>query len=162
MVLFTACCALADPWVPPPWIDRIAAASEQESVDTADRAYSRSWWHWDQALGNWDGLRTDLEDSGLDLDLLYFDGVKRKTAAQDLKSGKVRVHEERFNIFVLFAFVLLLLEGVLAEKQRRTRWKRPIGLAAIFIMLATGLGATSIQAADSADDAVMNHDLAER
>jgi len=49
----------------------------------------------------------------LDLDLLYFDGIKQKTKAAELKSGKIKVYEERFPIFVMVAFFLLLLEGLI-------------------------------------------------
>jgi Ca-activated chloride channel family protein len=53
----------------------------------------------------------------LDLDILYFDGIKSATEAQTLKSGKIRVFEERFTIFVLAAFFLLLIEGLIAERK---------------------------------------------
>jgi Ca-activated chloride channel family protein len=52
----------------------------------------------------------------LDLDLLYFDGIKRHTEAATLKSGKIKVYEERFPIFALAAFLLLLLEGFMRER----------------------------------------------
>jgi len=51
----------------------------------------------------------------LDLDVLYFDGVKQRTEAAQLKSGKIKVYEERFPLFVLAACVLLLLEGLIRE-----------------------------------------------
>ncbi|MCF8144753.1 MAG: VWA domain-containing protein [Deltaproteobacteria bacterium] len=51
----------------------------------------------------------------LDLDLLYFDGIKQRTEAAELKSGKIKVYEERFPLFVLAAFVLLLVEGLIRE-----------------------------------------------
>jgi Ca-activated chloride channel family protein len=35
----------------------------------------------------------------LDLDLLYFDGIKQRTDAAVVKSGKIKVYEERFFIF---------------------------------------------------------------
>ena len=53
----------------------------------------------------------------LDLDVLYFDGIKSVTEAQTLKSGKIRVFEERFAIFVLAAFFFLLIEGLIAERK---------------------------------------------
>ena len=53
----------------------------------------------------------------LDLDLLYFEGIKSRTEAQTLKSGKIKVWEERFAIFVLAAFFLLLLEGLILERR---------------------------------------------
>ena len=54
----------------------------------------------------------------LDLDILYFDGIKQKTQAQTLKSGKIKVYEEHFNLFVLAAFLLLFLEELLDNKRR--------------------------------------------
>jgi Ca-activated chloride channel family protein len=52
----------------------------------------------------------------LDLDILYFDGIKSRTEAQTLKSGKIKVYEERFPIFLLAAFVFLVLENLLPER----------------------------------------------
>lgn len=52
----------------------------------------------------------------LDLDILYFDGIKTRTEAQTLKSGKIKVYEERFPIFLLAAFVFLVLENLLPER----------------------------------------------
>ena len=54
----------------------------------------------------------------LDLDILYFDGIKQKTQAQTLKSGKIKVYEERFTLFVLAAFLLLFFEELLDNKRR--------------------------------------------
>ena len=54
----------------------------------------------------------------LDLDMLYFEGIKQKTEAQTLKSGKIRIYEERFNIFILAALLLLLVEELLEDKCR--------------------------------------------
>lgn len=88
----------------------------------------------------------------LDLDLLYFDGIKKKTEAQLLKSGKIKVYEERFNLFVLAAFMLLLLEGVLDDKRRPTRGIRVIGFIAYIFILVLGMGAAPAQATDSADN----------
>ena len=53
----------------------------------------------------------------LDLDVLYFDGIRSRTTAQTLKSGKIRIEEERFFLFLLPAFLLLLVEGFLAERR---------------------------------------------
>jgi Ca-activated chloride channel family protein len=47
----------------------------------------------------------------LDLDILYFDGIKSRTEARILKSGKIKVYEERFTFFLLAAFLFLLLEN---------------------------------------------------
>ena len=54
----------------------------------------------------------------LDLDVLYFDGIKSHTRAQELKSGKIKVYEERFPLFVMAAFILLLVEGFVDENIR--------------------------------------------
>jgi Ca-activated chloride channel family protein len=51
----------------------------------------------------------------LDLDILYFEGIKERTKAADLKSGKIKVYEERFPLFVMLAFILLMLEGLIRE-----------------------------------------------
>jgi Ca-activated chloride channel homolog len=53
----------------------------------------------------------------LDLDVLYFSGIKLKTEATTLKSGKIKVYEERFMIFVFAAFILLLLEGFIDARS---------------------------------------------
>jgi len=54
----------------------------------------------------------------LDLDILYFEGIKSRTEDQTLKSGKIKVYEDRFPIFVLTALVLLLLEDLIPERVR--------------------------------------------
>ena len=66
----------------------------------------------------------------LDLDLLYFDGIKTKTDDAVLKSGKIKVYEERFFIFALASFFLILLEGLIGNAKR----KMP-GLPAVLILL---------------------------
>ncbi|MCG6878356.1 MAG: VWA domain-containing protein, partial [Deltaproteobacteria bacterium] len=55
----------------------------------------------------------------LDLDLLYFDGIKQKTDAAVVKSGKIKVHEERFFIFAAAAFLFLLLEGMIGHLKHK-------------------------------------------
>lgn len=55
----------------------------------------------------------------LDLDVLYFDGIRSKTEAAVLKSGKMKVYEERFMIFLFAAFVLLFLEGFIHVRDFR-------------------------------------------
>jgi len=47
----------------------------------------------------------------LDLDLLYFEGIRSRTEAATLKSGKIKVYEERFAIFVIAAFLFCSLRG---------------------------------------------------
>ncbi len=53
----------------------------------------------------------------LDLDALYFDGIKSRTDPETLKTGKIRVNEERFSFFLLAAFLFLLLEGLINEQR---------------------------------------------
>ncbi|MDZ7697382.1 MAG: VWA domain-containing protein [Deltaproteobacteria bacterium] len=57
----------------------------------------------------------------LDLDLLYFEGIKSKTEAQNLKGGKIKVYEERFYLFVIAAFVVLLFEALVRDVSRRQK-----------------------------------------
>ncbi len=54
----------------------------------------------------------------LDLDVLYFDGIRSRTTAQTLKSSKIIVYEERFVFFLLPAVLLLLMEGFLYERKQ--------------------------------------------
>ena len=51
--------------------------------------------------------------TNLDLEILYFDGIRSRTEAHILKGGKIKVYEERFSLFLLPAFILLLLEDVI-------------------------------------------------
>jgi Ca-activated chloride channel homolog len=53
----------------------------------------------------------------LDLDILYFEGIKTRTEAETLKSGKIKVHEERFTFFLIAAFLMLVLEGFIRERK---------------------------------------------
>ena len=74
----------------------------------------------------------------LDLDLLYFDGVKSSTNASIVKSGKIKVFEERFYLFVLAAFVILLFEGSIQgmgkESPLSGKGRRILLLSANFLM----------------------------
>jgi len=69
----------------------------------------------------------------LDLDIIYFDGIKEKTEVQTLKSGKIKIHEERFTFFTLAAFLFLLIEGVIDEKNR-SRLKTAFRLLLLFLV----------------------------
>ena len=53
----------------------------------------------------------------LDLDILYFEGIRTRTEATELKSGKIKVYEERFTFFLLAAILILLLEGMISENR---------------------------------------------
>lgn len=94
----------------------------------------------------------------LDLDVLYFDGIKSRTQAQELKSGKIKVFEERFPLFVLAAFILLLVEGFIDEKVRlkaRAGRKAPLVRAGLLLLAVTALcisTAASSQAGESPDE----------
>jgi Ca-activated chloride channel family protein len=77
-----------------------------------------------------DGLKAIAANTGgryvrsmagdLDLDIIYFDGIKSMTQAQTLKSGKIKIYDERFTFFVIAALLLLLLEGFMDEKKKGT------------------------------------------
>ncbi|ACL05159.1 von Willebrand factor type A [Desulfatibacillum aliphaticivorans] len=70
-----------------------------------------------QAIANETGgdyIRSEAGD--FDLDQLYFNGIKKKTEAEILKTGKITIREERFFIFLIAAWALLLIEGVLRER----------------------------------------------
>ncbi len=52
----------------------------------------------------------------LDLDILYFSGIKPMTDDRTLKSGSIKVYEERFALFVIGAILLLLVEVLIRER----------------------------------------------
>ncbi|MBI4776497.1 MAG: VWA domain-containing protein [Deltaproteobacteria bacterium] len=52
----------------------------------------------------------------LDLDSIYFQGLRAKTEKKELKGGKVRVYEERFHLFAVLALAFLLTEGLVRER----------------------------------------------
>jgi len=88
----------------------------------------------------------------LDLDILYFNGIKERTEAEELKTGKIKVAEERFHIFVIIALILLFVEGLMEEK-RRPAIKKQFGflLVAAIVTLSVLRPATT-QAADNPDE----------
>jgi Ca-activated chloride channel family protein len=94
----------------------------------------------------------------LDLDILYFDGIKSRTRAQELKSGKIRVYEERFPLFVLAAFMLLLIEGFIDEKIRsavgtgRKTTATRTGFWVLAVIAVSFAAAGRSQAAESPDE----------
>jgi Ca-activated chloride channel family protein len=57
----------------------------------------------------------------LDLDVLYFDGIRSATQAQILKSGKIKVHEERFMPFLIAALFFLLLEAFVSDRKEQEK-----------------------------------------
>ncbi len=89
----------------------------------------------------------------LDLDILYFDGIKQKTQAQTLKSGKIKVYEEHFNLFVLAAFLLLLFEDLL-DNKRRANGKRNFSFFMVVLVfgLTPWLCLAPVSAAESPDE----------
>ncbi|MBU1053560.1 MAG: VWA domain-containing protein [Proteobacteria bacterium] len=64
------------------------------------------------------GRYTRSVTGDLDLDLIYFDGIKTLTTAKLLKSGKIKVYEERFSFFLIAVFLLLILEVLISEKEK--------------------------------------------
>ncbi|MGB5155849.1 MAG: VWA domain-containing protein [Desulfobacterales bacterium] len=64
------------------------------------------------------GRYTRSVTGDLDLDLIYFDGIKSLTTARTLKSGKIKVYEERFGFFLPVAFLLLILEVLIIEREK--------------------------------------------
>lgn len=89
----------------------------------------------------------------LDLDILYFDGIKQKTEAQTLKSGKIKVYEEHFNLFILTAFFLLLFEELLDGKRRaNTKRKFSFFIVVLAIGLTPWLCLSPVEAAETPDE----------
>jgi Ca-activated chloride channel family protein len=53
----------------------------------------------------------------LDLDLLYFAGIKTATTASELGTKKIQGFEERFQAFTLAACILILLEWAIPGRR---------------------------------------------
>ncbi|MCD4787941.1 MAG: VWA domain-containing protein, partial [Desulfobacterales bacterium] len=68
-----------------------------------------------------DGRYVRSVTGDLDLDRLYFEGIKIKTEAKELESGKIKIFEERFYIFIWIAFVFLIMESLIGLKPGRAR-----------------------------------------
>lgn len=68
-----------------------------------------------------DGRYVRSVTGDLDLDRLYFEGIKIKTEAKELESGKIKIFEERFYIFIWIAFVFLVIEGLIGLKPGRAK-----------------------------------------
>ena len=89
----------------------------------------------------------------LDLDILYFDGIKQKTEAQTLKSGKIKVSEEHFNLFVLAAFLLLIFEELVDDKRRSYAGKKiPFLVVALVLGLTLRFCLPGAHAAETPDE----------
>jgi Ca-activated chloride channel family protein len=89
----------------------------------------------------------------LDLDILYFDGIKQKTEAQTLKSGKIKVYEEHFNLFILAAFLLLLFEELLDGKRRaNAKRKYSFFIFVLILWLTPWLCLSPASAAETPDE----------
>jgi len=63
-----------------------------------------------------EGGYTRSESGDLDLDVIYFQGLRAKTEKKELRGGKVRVYEERYYLFTALAWALLLMEGLIRER----------------------------------------------
>ncbi len=68
-----------------------------------------------------DGRYVRSVTGDLDLDRLYFEGIKIKTEAKELESGKIKIFEERFYIFIWIAFLFLVMEGLIGLKPGRAK-----------------------------------------
>jgi Ca-activated chloride channel family protein len=68
-----------------------------------------------------DGRYVRSVTGDLDLDRLYFEGIKIKTEAKELESGKIKIFEERFYIFTWLAFVFLVMESLIGFKPGRAK-----------------------------------------
>ena len=64
------------------------------------------------------GVYARADSGDMDLDRIYFEGIRQRTEAKELKSGKIKVMEERFYLFALAAICLLFIEGFLRERKR--------------------------------------------
>lgn len=69
-----------------------------------------------------DGRYVRSVTGDLDLDRLYFEGIKEKTEAKELESGKIKVFEERFYIFTGLAIIFLIIEGFVGHGITRPRF----------------------------------------
>ena len=67
-----------------------------------------------------DGRYVRSVTGDLDLDRLYFEGIKEKTEAKELESGKIKVFEERFYIFTGIAIFFLIIEGFIGFNLKRS------------------------------------------
>jgi Ca-activated chloride channel family protein len=59
-----------------------------------------------------DGRYVRSVTGDLDLDRLYFDGIRKKTKAKELQSDKIKVYEERFPLFIAIGLFFLMLEAI--------------------------------------------------
>ncbi len=54
----------------------------------------------------------------MDLETIYYKGIKRTLEDQELKGSRVKRWHERFQLFALIAFALLVWEGFLSETKK--------------------------------------------
>ena len=59
-----------------------------------------------------DGRYVRAVTGDLDLDRLYFEGIRKKTKARELQSDKIKVYEERFPLFIAVGLFFLMLEAI--------------------------------------------------
>jgi Ca-activated chloride channel family protein len=88
----------------------------------------------------------------LDLDILYFEGIKTRTEAATLKSGKIKVYEDRFTFFLLAAILFLVLEGLIFQRPRRMAQGITKEYAFIIFLLFSPIYSTHAWAAEDADE----------
>jgi len=70
-----------------------------------------------QIAGSTGGVYVRALSGDFDLDVIYFTGIRSRTQAAELKSGKIKVYEERFSVFIVAALMLLLIEGMIRERH---------------------------------------------
>jgi len=77
-----------------------------------------------QIAGTTGGVYVRALNGDFDLDVIYFSGIRSRTQAAELKSGKIKVYEERFSTFIAVALVLLMLEGIISERRLKNSISR--------------------------------------
>ena len=88
-----------------------------------------------------DGRYVRSVTGDLDLDRLYFEGIKEKTEAKELESGKIKVFEERFYIFTGLAIFFLLIEGLIGITARSKISRAGLfGIVAALILCSSNHG----------------------
>jgi Ca-activated chloride channel family protein len=58
----------------------------------------------------------------LDLEKIYIEGIKRELEEKEFKEKKVKRYEERFQLFLGFAIILLVVESFMSEKKKKVEF----------------------------------------